>query len=89
MTRGTYNHEITREIVKLARISRNKTQEQFGEICGVHQTTIAHLESGYMDVTVNLQSKLKDGFRRMRVSNEEIEIFKRAVDIKRARNYKV
>ncbi|EEL96124.1 hypothetical protein bmyco0001_54850 [Bacillus mycoides DSM 2048] len=42
-----------------------------------------------MDVTVNLQSKLKDGFRRMRVSNEEIEIFKRAVDIKRARNYKV
>ncbi|MED2706613.1 helix-turn-helix domain-containing protein [Bacillus toyonensis] len=89
MTRGTYNHEITREIIKLARISRNKTQAELGEICGVHQTTIAHLESGYMDVTANLQSKLKEGFRRLRISNEEIELFKRAVDIKKIRGYKI
>ncbi|MBE7124572.1 helix-turn-helix domain-containing protein [Bacillus mycoides] len=89
MKRGTYNHEITREIIKLARLSRNKTQSEFGDICGVHQTCIAHLESGYMDITVNLQSKLKDGFRRLRISNEEIELFKRAADIKKVRGYKI
>lgn len=89
MTRGTYNHEITREIIKLGRLSRNKTQSEFAAICDVHQTCIAHLESGYMDITVNLQSKLKDGFRRLRISNEEIELFKRAADIKKLRGYKV
>lgn len=80
-----YQSKINRHMLKHLRLCRNLNQEQFGQACKIDQSVLARLESGSIEITINYESRILDGCKKLNFSELEFQSVKRIVDLKQQR----
>ncbi|WP_258131850.1 helix-turn-helix domain-containing protein [Bacillus cereus] len=80
-----HERKITCQMIKYLRLSRNMTQEQFGEACKLDRSTLAKLERNELPLSPLYHSKIMDGIRALNISELELVSVKRIVELKQNR----
>lgn len=92
---GDYSHlpykpEIKPVMLKWIRLSRNLTQAAVAEKLGVSQRMISEYESGNIeDFSPNVYARVEELKRRYRIDRVEIDSYRKLMEIKSRRGYKV
>ncbi|AKR34237.1 helix-turn-helix transcriptional regulator [Bacillus cereus] len=85
-----YRPEIKPQMLKWIRLSRNLTQSDVAKKLGVSQRMISEYESGNVeDFSPNVYARVEELKRRYRVSREEIDSYRKLMEIKARRGYQV
>lgn len=85
-----YKPEIKPQMLKYIRLSRNLTQISVAEKLGVSQKMISDYENGkYEDFSPNVYARVRELVRAYRIDRYEIESYKKLMEIKSRRGYKV
>ncbi|HDR7461835.1 TPA: helix-turn-helix transcriptional regulator [Bacillus toyonensis] len=85
-----YRPEIKPQMLKWIRLSRNLTQSDVAKKLGVSQRMISEYESGNVeDFSPNVYARVEELKRRFRVSREEIDSYRKLMEIKARRGYQV
>lgn len=85
-----YKPEIKPQMLKYIRLSRNITQTTVAEKLGVSQKMISDYENGkYEDFSPNVYARVRELVRAYRISRYEIDSYKKLMEIKARRGYKV
>lgn len=56
-----YQSKITYQMIKYIRLTKNLTQEKFGEVCKIDQSVLAKLERNELDLSIHYESKIIQG----------------------------
>jgi len=75
------------KLIKHIRLSRGYTQENFSRLCGLNRVVLVQLERGQLTFSDYYYSKIKNGLRRIRYSQYELDAQKRLHEYRTARNY--
>lgn len=85
-----YKPEIKPQMLKWIRLSRNLTQTDVAAKLGISQKMISDYENGKVeDFSPLVYSKVRELVRACRIDRFEIESYKKLMEIKARRNYKV
>lgn len=85
-----YKPEIKPQMLRYIRLSRNLTQAAVAEKLGVSQRMISEYESGNVeDFSPNVYTRVEELKRRYRIDRVEIEAYRKLIEIKARRGYKV
>jgi transcriptional regulator with XRE-family HTH domain len=77
-----YQSKITYPMIKYIRLCRNMSQESFGDVCRINQSTIAKLEKGEIQLSINYESKVLEGCRVLNIKNYELDAIKTLLSLK-------
>ncbi|WP_416054697.1 helix-turn-helix domain-containing protein [Bacillus paranthracis] len=85
-----YKPEIKPQMLRYIRLSRNLKQTDVAEKLGVSQRMISEYESGNVeDFSPNVYARVRELVRRYRIDRMEIEAYRKLIEIKARRGYKV
>ncbi len=85
-----YKPEIKPQMLRYIRLSRNITQTTVAAKLGVSQKMISDYENGkYEDFSPNVYARVRELVRAYRIDRYEIESYKKLMEIKARRGYKV
>lgn len=85
-----YKPEIKPQMIRYIRLSRNLTQAAVAEKLGVSQRMISEYESGNIeDFSPNVYARVEELKRRYRIDRVEIDSYRKLMEIKSRRGYKV
>ncbi|EJS11196.1 helix-turn-helix domain-containing protein [Bacillus mycoides] len=85
-----YKPEIKPQMLKYIRLSRNLTQAEVAEKLGVSQKMISDYENGKIeDFSPNVYARVEEIKRRYRIDRVEIDSYRKLIEIKARRGYKV
>ncbi|MDR4169544.1 helix-turn-helix domain-containing protein [Bacillus nitratireducens] len=85
-----YKPEIKPQMLRYIRLSRNLTQAAVAEKLGVSQRMVSEYESGSIeDFSPNVYARVRELVRAYRIDRYEIESYKKLMEIKARRGYKV
>ncbi|MEI2310045.1 helix-turn-helix domain-containing protein [Bacillus nitratireducens] len=85
-----YKPEIKPQMLRYIRLSRNLTQAAVAEKLGVSQRMVSEYESGSIeDFSPNVYACVRELVRAYRIDRYEIESYKKLMEIKARRGYKV
>lgn len=85
-----YKPEIKPQMLRYIRISRNLTQSDVAAKLGVSQRMISEYESGNVeDFSPNVYARVEELKRRYRIDRVEIDSYRKLIEIKARRGYKV
>ncbi|WP_412839609.1 helix-turn-helix domain-containing protein [Bacillus paranthracis] len=82
--------EIKPQMLRYIRLSRNLTQTSVAEKLGVSQKMISDYENGkYEDFSPNVYARVRELVRAYRIDRYEIDSYRKLMEIKSRRGYKV
>ncbi len=85
-----YKPEIKPQMLRYIRLSRNITQTTVAEKLGISQKMVSDYENcKYEDFSPLVYSKVRELVRAYRIDRYEIESYKKLMEIKARRGYKV
>ncbi|MGR5920896.1 helix-turn-helix domain-containing protein [Bacillus paranthracis] len=85
-----YKPEIKPVMLKWIRLSRNLSQSDVAEKLEISQKMISDYENGkYEDFSPNVYARVRELIRAYRVDRFELESYKKLMEIKGRRGYKV
>ncbi|ONG80142.1 transcriptional regulator [Bacillus cereus] len=85
-----YKPELKPKMLRYIRLSRNLTQTEVGEKLGVSQRMISEYESGNVEnFSPNVYARVRELVRAYRIDRYEIESYKKLMEIKVRRGYRV
>lgn len=77
-----YQPKITYPMIKYIRLSRNMTQEKFGEVCKIDSAVLGKLERGELNLSIHYETKVMDGVKAFNISEYELNAIKTLLEHK-------
>ncbi|AXI08158.1 helix-turn-helix domain-containing protein [Oceanobacillus sp. 143] len=74
-----FQSRITYPMIRWIRLSKNLTQEQFGQACRIDQSVLTRIETGEIDLSLNYESRILKGCKRLNISDHTIQSIKELV----------